>query len=87
MRYLNLVWSRVAFEWIFFIFKSGIGRNIETFKIKVFCYYLKDAVSKKFSLDADVFALRKKKHVHIVFKIPISEYESFGRLIDFISDE
>ena len=34
---------------------------------------------KKFSLDADVFVSRKKKHVHIVFKIPISEYGSFDR--------
>ena len=79
--------SRVAFEWIFFIFKSGIDHNIETFKIKVFCYYLKDALSKKFSLDADVFASRKKKHVYIAFMIPTPEYESFDRLIDFISDE
>ena len=55
--------------------------------MKVFCCYLKDALSKKISLDADVFVSRKKKHVHIAFKIPISEYESFDRLIDFISDE
>ena len=55
--------------------------------MKVFCWYLKDALSKKFSLDADVFVLRKKKHVYIACKIPISEYESFDRLIDFIPDE
>ena len=55
--------------------------------MKVFCCYLKDALSKKISLDADVFVSRKKKHVHIAFKIPISEYEFFDRLIDSISDE
>ena len=55
--------------------------------MKVFRCYLKDALSKKSSLDADVFVSRKKKHVHIAFKIPISEYEFFDRLIDFISDE
>ena len=53
----------------------------------MFCCYLKDALSKKLSLDAGVFVLRKKKHVHIAFKIPISEYESFDKLIDFLSDE
>ena len=40
--------------------------------MKVFCCYLKDALSKKFSLDADVFVPKKKRHVHIAFKIPIS---------------
>ena len=53
----------------------------------MFCCYLKDALSKKFSLDTDVFVSRKKKDVHIAFKIPTLEYESFDRLIDFISDE
>ena len=46
----------------------------------MFCSYLKDAVLKNFSLGADVFVSRKKKHVHIAFKIPISEYGSFGAL-------
>ena len=64
----------------FFTVKSGIDYNNETFKIKVFCCYLKDVLSKKFSLDADVFVSRKKKHMHIAFKIPISEYESFDDL-------
>ena len=49
--------------------------------------FKRSSFKKKFSLDADVFVLRKKKHVHIAFKIPTTEYESFGRLIDFISDE
>ena len=53
----------------------------------MFCSHLKDALSKKFSFDADVFVSRKKKHMHIAFKLPISEYESFDRLIDYISDE
>ena len=72
MRYLNLVLSSVAFEWILLTFKSGIDYNNETFKIRVFCWYLKDVLSKKFSLDTDIFVSRKKKHVHIAFKIPIS---------------
>ena len=42
---------------------------------------------KKFSLDANVFVSKKKKHVDIAFKMLISEYESFDRLIDFISNE
>ena len=53
----------------------------------VFYCYLKDGPSKKFSLDVDVFASTKRKHVHTAIKIPISEYGSFDRLIDFISDE
>ena len=55
--------------------------------MKMFCCYLKDALSKKFSLDTDVFVSRNKKDVHIAFKIPTFEYEFFDRLIDFISDE
>ena len=55
--------------------------------MKVFGCYLKDALSKKFSFDCDAFVSRKKKHVHIAFKISISEYESFDRLVDFISNE
>ena len=31
--------------------------------------------------------LWKKKHAHIAFKIPISEYESFDILMDFISND
>ena len=30
---------------------------------------------------------QKKGHVHIAFKIPISEYQSFDQLIEFISKE
>ena len=30
---------------------------------------------------------QKKKHVHISFKIPILGYDSFDKLIDFISNE
>ena len=45
--------------------------------MKVFCYYLKEALLKEFSLYVDVFVSKKKRHVHIAFKIPISEYQSF----------
>ena len=47
--------------------------------MKLFCCYLKYTLSKKFSLDADVFFSSKKNHVHIAFKIPISECGSFDR--------
>ena len=30
--------------------------------------------------------LRKKRHVHLAFKIPISDYESFNKIITFIAD-
>ena len=53
----------------------------------MFCCYLKDALSKKFSLDPDVFVSRKKKYVHAAFKISSSECESFERLVDLISDQ
>ena len=55
--------------------------------MKLFCSYLKDVLSKKFSLDIDVYVSKKRKHVHIAFKIPISDYEFFDKLIDFISSE
>ena len=44
-------------------------------------------IKKKFTLDADVFVSKKKKHVHIAFTISISQYGSFDRLTDFISNE
>ena len=46
--------------------------------MKVFCCYLKDTLSKKISLDADVFVSRKKKHVHIAN----IQYLSMGPLTD-----
>ena len=52
-----------------------------------FCCYLKDAHFKIFSLNVDVFVSRKKRHVHITFKISISQYESFDELIEFTSNE
>ena len=55
--------------------------------MKVFSYYLKDTLSKKLSLEFDAFVSRRKKHLHIACKIPISEYESFDDLINFISNE
>ena len=33
------------------------------------------------------FIPQKKKHVHISFKMPISGYDSFDKLIDFISNK
>ena len=55
--------------------------------MKVFCYYLKKGLAKQFSLDVDVFVSKKKKHVHIVFEVPISDCDAFDKLIDFILKE
>ena len=55
--------------------------------MKVFCYYLKEALLKEFSVDVDVFVSKKRRHVHIAFKIPIPEYQSFDQLIEFIAKE
>ena len=55
--------------------------------MKVFCYYLKEALLKEFSVDVDVFVSKKRRHVHITFKIPIPEYQSFDQLIEFIAKE
>ena len=42
---------------------------------------------KKFLLDVDVFVSEKKRHVQIAFRIPISEYESFNKFIEFIRNK
>ena len=56
--------------------------------MKVFCCYLEDALSKKIlPWRWHICFEKEEKHVHIAFKIPISEYGSFDRLIDFISDK
>lgn len=55
--------------------------------MKVFCCYLKQALHGNFSLDVYVSFSKKKCHVHVAFKIAISEYKSFDKLIDFISRE
>ena len=34
-----------------------------------------------------MFLSQKKKHVRTAFKIPISNYDPFDKLIDFISDK
>ena len=53
--------------------------------MKVFCHYLKQALYEKLSLEVDVFAFKKERHAHLAFKLPISDYESFDKMIDFIS--
>ena len=55
--------------------------------MKVFCCCVKEAIFKKFSLYVDVFVSKKKRHVQIAFKIPISGCKSFDKLIEFISNE
>ena len=47
----------------------------------------KGSYFKKSSLYVDVFVSKKKRHVQIAFKIPISECNSFDKLIEFISNE
>ena len=54
--------------------------------MKGFCRYF--AIYFMFCLAChEVFVSKKKKQVHIAFKIPISEYESFDRLVGFISNK
>ena len=55
--------------------------------MKIICYYFKEALAKQFSLDADVFVSKKKRHVYIAFKVRISKYEVFDKLIEFILKE
>ena len=52
--------------------------------MRVFCHYLKQALYEKFSLDVDVFCL-KKRYVHLAFKLSMSDYESFDKVIEFVS--
>ena len=42
----------------------------------------KALLTKNFLLMYNVFVSKKKCHVHVAFKIPISEYESFDKLMD-----
>ena len=55
--------------------------------MKVSLLLLEAGSSRKIFIDADVFVSKKKPHVHIAFKIPIFEYNSFNNVIDFISKE
>ena len=91
LNYLNIVLSGEAFEHIFFRYRPFVDNNNKTFKIltaKWRCSVpLKGALLEKLSLNVDAFVQKKKKLVHIAFKIPISDYSSIGKLIDFISDE
>ena len=92
LNYLNIVLSGDAFEHIFFRYRPFVDYNSETFKLlnakwRCFVPISKKALSKKILTRCWRFYLKIKKHVHIAFKIPISEYKSFDKLIDIISDE
>ena len=53
--------------------------------MKVSLLLLEAGSSRKIFIDADVFVSKKKRHVHTAFKIPIFEYNSFNKVVDFIS--
>ena len=55
--------------------------------MKVFCVYMKQKVLDKFLLNVDVFAFLKKKHVHLAFKLPLSDSDCFDKVINLISNE
>lgn len=41
----------------------------------------------KFLLNVDLVAFLKKKHVHLAFKLPLSDSDYFDKVIDLISNE
>ena len=55
--------------------------------MKVFCVYMKQKVLDKFLLNVDVFAFLRKKHVHLAFKLPLSDSDCFDKVINLISNE
>ena len=64
LEYLNVIFSRQPFEYIFLTFRPSINYNkfFENFKskMKVFCCFLNEEIWKKFSIWADVFISKKK---------------------------
>ena len=48
---------------------------------------MKQKVLDKFLLNVDVFAFLKKKHVHLAFKLPLSDSDCFNKVINLISNE
>ena len=50
--------------------------------MKVFCYYLKEALLKEFSLDADVFVLQKKEMCTLLLKF---QYQSTNLLTNLLN--
>ena len=54
--------------------------------MKIFCHYLNQSLHKELFLDVDMYVSKKKRHVHLAFKIPISDCESFDKIITSISD-
>ena len=50
--------------------------------MKVFCYYLKEALLKEFSLDADVFVLQKKEMYTLLLKF---QYQSTNLLTNLLN--
>ena len=54
--------------------------------MKVFCYYLKEALLKEFSLDVDVF-VSKKDMCRFLLKFQYQSAKSFDQPAEFISKE
>ena len=55
--------------------------------MKVFCYYLKEALLKEFSVDVDVFVSKKKDMCRFLLKFQYQSAKSFDQLAEFISKE
>lgn len=55
--------------------------------MKMFFVHIKQKLSDNFELNVYVFVSKKEKHVHIAFRIPLSDYDYFDKVIDLISNE
>ena len=55
--------------------------------MNVFCCYIKEELSKKFTIEADVFFSKKKELVHFAFTRPLISYPFYGEIIDFVVDQ
>lgn len=55
--------------------------------MNVFCCYIKEELSKKFTIEADVFVSKKKELVHFAFTRPLISYPFYDEIIDFVVDQ
>ena len=55
--------------------------------MNVFCCYIKEELSKKFTIEADVFVSKKKELVHFPFTRPLISYPFYDEIVDFVVDQ
>lgn len=53
-------------------------------KMNTFCISLRDALSKKFTIDVVTFVSKKKKHIHLSLDKPLFEYRNYESILTFI---